>query len=100
MDFEDFRGFSILFAYIIFPEFKPAQRDHLRYRLDETDRSAPSGRPHLNKKQISFFQNLPQPGKLLNFPKTQKSKTVAGSRQIADFQGASYIPKRAQRPLI
>ena len=33
----------------------------------------------------------------LYFPKVN---TVVRSRQIADFQGASYIAKRAQRPLI
>ena len=50
MDFEDFRCFffSLLLHILFFPEFKPVQRDHVRYRLDETHPSAPSGGPHLN----------------------------------------------------
>ena len=60
------------------------------------------GLPKSQPKQISKMQ-FPKTGGcyifqiLLYFPKVN---TVVRSRQIADFQGASYIAKRAQRPLI
>ena len=86
-----FRAGANFDLFLFFPEFKPVQQDQVRYRLDETHPSAPSGGPHL-KKENPIFQKLAPARKVVKFiKKTRKVKTVTRSRQIVDFRGTGPI---------